>query len=49
MKDKYEPMTAFRYGELDEKPYKKLTPCPGCAPMPRKDKIDELNKKSRKH
>ena len=48
VKDKYEPMTAFRYGELDEKPYRKLTPCPGCAPMPRKDKIDELNKKSRK-
>ena len=49
VKDKYEPMTAFRYGELDEKPYKKLSPCPGCAPMPRRDKIDELNKKSRKH
>ena len=49
VKDKYEPMTAFRYGELDQKPYSKLDPCPGCAPMPRKDKIDELNAKSRKH
>ncbi len=49
VRDKFEPMTAFSYGELDQKPYKKLSPCPGCAPMPRKDKIDELNKKSRKH
>ena len=48
VKDKYEPMTAFTYGELDKKPYNKLTPCPGCAPMPRKEKIDELNAKSRK-
>ena len=49
VRDKFEPMTAFSYGELDQKPYKKLSPCPGCAPMPRKDKIDELNRKSRKH
>ena len=48
VKDKYEPMTAFTYGELDQKPYSKLEPCPGCAPMPRKQKIDELNDKSRK-
>ena len=49
VKDKYEPMTSFHYGELGEKPYSKLNPCPGCAPMPRKEKIDELNAKSRKH
>lgn len=49
VKDKYEPMTAFTYGELEEKPYKKLGVCPGCAPMPRREKIDELNAKSRKH
>ena len=48
VKDKYEPMTAFTYGELDKKPYNKLTACPACAPMPRKEKIDELNAKSRK-
>ena len=48
VKDKYEPMTAFTYGELDQKPYKKLKPCPGCAPMGRRQKIDELNEKSRK-
>ncbi len=49
VKDKYEPMTPFTYGELDQKPYKKLSPCPACAPMPRREKIDELNEKSRKH
>ena len=49
VKDKYEPLTSFTYGELDEKPYSKLTPCPGCAPQGRREKIDELNEKSRKH
>ena len=49
VKDKYEPMTSFTYGELDEKPFSKLTPCPGCAPQGRRIKIDELNEKSRKH
>ena len=48
VKDKYEPMQSFPYSDLDKKPYSKLTPCPGCAPMPRKEGIDELNKKSRK-
>ena len=49
VKDKYEPMSSFTYGELNQRPYSKLNPCPGCAPMPRKEKIDELNTKSRKH
>jgi hypothetical protein len=44
--EKYEPMQAFRYGELDEKPYSKLTRCPGCAPQLRKKEIDELNEKN---
>ena len=48
VKDQYEPMASFHYSQLDEKPYKKLNACPGCAPMPRKEKIDELNAKSRK-
>jgi len=48
VKAKYEPMQSFTYGELEEKPYKSLSPCPGCAPQPRREKIDELNKKSRK-
>ena len=49
VKDQYEPMTSFTYGEQDEKPYSKLTPCPGGAPQGRREKIDELNEKSRKH
>ena len=48
VKDDLEPMPSFTYGELGDKPFNKLTPCPGCAPMPRKEKIDELNQKSRK-
>ena len=48
VKDKYERMSSLTYGELDTKPYNKLEPCPGCAPMPRKNKVDELNAKSRK-
>ncbi len=48
VKDKYEPMASFAYGQLDEKPYSKLTPCPGCAPQPRRDTIDKLNKSVRR-
>ena len=48
VKSDYEPMASFTYGQLDEKPFNKLTPCPACAPMPRKPKIDEMNEKSRK-
>ena len=46
MKDKFEPMTAFTYGELDEKPYKKLNRCPACAPQLRREEIDILNGKN---
>lgn len=45
---KYEPMTPFTYGELEEKPYAGLGACPGCAPQPRKEKIDKLNSQVRK-
>lgn len=44
--DRYEPMTEFRYGELDQKPYSKLTRCPACAPQLRKKEIDQLNEKN---
>ena len=44
---KYEPMTPFRYGDLDEEPFSKLEACSYCAPMPRKERIDEMNKKVR--
>ena len=46
VKDKYEPMTAFRYGELGEKPYSKLTRCPACAPQLRPAEIDTVNEKN---
>ena len=36
MKKAYRPLTAFTFGELDEKPYKKLKACPYCVPTPRK-------------
>ena len=46
VKDKFEPMTAFTYGELDQKPYSKLTRCPACAPQLRREEIDTLNEKN---
>ncbi len=46
VKDKYEPMKVFRYDQLDEKPYSKLTRCPACAPQLRKSEIDTLNAKN---
>ncbi len=46
VREKFLPLTEFTYGELDEKPFSRLTPCPGCAPMPRREKIDEINEKN---
>ena len=39
-------VTAFRYAELDEGEYSKKTPCQYCAPEPRRDVIDTINKKN---
>ena len=36
----------FTYGELEEATYKKLAPCPNCAPQLRKSEIDTLNQKN---
>ena len=44
VKSKYLPLTAFPYGELDNKPFASLEPCPYCNPQMRKAKIDEINK-----
>ena len=44
--DRFEPMTAFTWGELEEKPYAKLGRCPACAPQLRRDEIDTLNSKN---
>lgn len=41
--DRFLPMAAFRYGELDEKPYSGLKACPGCAPQPRRSEVEEIN------
>ena len=46
VRDKFEPLTPFTYGELDTKPYSKLTRCPACAPQLRREEIDELNRKN---
>ena len=46
VKDRYEPMTAFRYGELEEKPYSRLSRCPGCTPQLRRSEIDTVNEKN---
>jgi len=46
VKEKYRPLTAFTWGELEEEQYRKLTPCPGCAPQLRREGIDTLNEKN---
>lgn len=44
VRDKYLPLTAFSYGELDTGAFAKLDPCPSCTPAKRKAIIDEQNK-----
>ena len=46
VKEKYRPLREFTWGELDEEPYAKLTPCPGCAPQLRREGIDTVNEKN---
>lgn len=43
VKDRYEPMTAFAYGELDDAPYDELNACPYCVPPRRVEDIAEIN------
>ena len=43
VKERFLPLTGFSYGELEEKPYKSLTPCPACAPQRRMAEIDTIN------
>ena len=43
---KFEPMTPFRYGELEETPYSRLSRCPACAPQLRREEIDTVNRKN---
>ncbi len=44
VKDRYLPLTAFTYGELEDGDFAKLTPCPKCTTLLRKPQIDELNR-----
>ena len=43
VREKFRPLTKFTYGELDEKPYSKLTVCPYCQPVFRKGKLEQIN------
>lgn len=43
VKARFLPLTAFRYDELEDKPYKSLTPCGACAPQLRMEAIDQIN------
>ena len=43
VRDKFLPLTAFTYGQLDEGSFAKLAPCPHCSPARRRDVIDEIN------
>lgn len=43
VKDRFEPMTAFTYGELDAAPYGDLNACPYCVPPRRAEDIAAIN------
>lgn len=43
VKDRYEPMTAFTYAELDASPFAELTACPYCVPPRRAEDIQAIN------
>ncbi len=43
VKNKYLPLTGLTYGELENSPYDKLTPCSSCNPPKRKADIEALN------
>lgn len=43
VRDRYEPMTGFTYGELDTAPYDELTACPYCVPPRRTEDIAAIN------
>ena len=43
VKERWLPLTAFAYGDLDTSSFKALTPCPYCSPPLRVDEIDQAN------
>lgn len=44
--EKYWPLTAFTYGELEDEGFVKLTRCKACAPQLRMEEIDTVNEKN---
>ena len=44
--EKYWPLTAFTYGELEDEGFAKLTRCKACAPQLRMEEIDTVNAKN---
>ncbi|MGN1021375.1 MAG: L,D-transpeptidase family protein [Aristaeellaceae bacterium] len=44
--EKYWPLTAFTYGELEDEGFAKLTRCKACAPQLRMEEIDTVNEKN---
>ena len=46
VKESVRPMKEFTWGELDEEPYSRLTPCPGCAPQLTREGVDTVNAKN---
>lgn len=46
VKDRYLPLTAFTYGELENESFASLKPCPNCCHTKRKGEIDELNREN---
>lgn len=43
VRDKFLPLSAFAYGQLDSDPFSTLQPCPSCSPPMRKEEIEALN------
>lgn len=44
--EKFYPLKALRYGDLETEPFNKLRVCPGCAPEPRVAAVDTINAKN---
>ena len=44
VKQKFLPLAAFTYGELDQGSFSKLKPCPYCQPTPAKADLEEINR-----
>ena len=45
VKEKFRPLTAFTYGELEEQPFSKLKKCDYCQPVSRKETLEKISEK----